>query len=63
MSTVQYPNAKVIHTERKSVDLWFDSAWNTLSSKGNSFPSIIIVRVIPFFRTHVHLKMPFGVLL
>mmetsp|Transcript_7765 Transcript_7765/g.15514 ORF Transcript_7765/g.15514 Transcript_7765/m.15514 type:complete len:288 (-) Transcript_7765:274-1137(-) len=47
-----YPKAKVIHTERKSAEQWWNSASNSIMIVGTIFPYNIFYNRIPFFRTH-----------
>lgn len=47
-----YPNAKVIHTQRKSAEQWWDSASNSIMIVGSLFPMVLIYRVVPFFAAH-----------
>ncbi|KAL7516282.1 hypothetical protein ACHAWX_001314 [Stephanocyclus meneghinianus] len=46
-----YPNAKVVHTERKSGEEWWDSASNSVTIIHAKFPINVMNRVLPFWRT------------
>ncbi|KAL3804677.1 hypothetical protein HJC23_008492 [Cyclotella cryptica] len=46
-----YPDAKVIHSERKSEEEWWDSASNSVTIIHTKFPLNIMNRVLPFWRT------------
>ncbi|KAL7462041.1 hypothetical protein ACHAXS_002439 [Conticribra weissflogii] len=47
-----FPNAKVIHTKRKSAEQWWDSAINSIMVVGKTFPFNIIHKTVPFFKAH-----------
>jgi len=47
-----YPDAKIVHTRRKSFEVWWESATNTILVLGSTFPFNILNRVVPFFVAH-----------
>ncbi|KAL7460603.1 hypothetical protein ACHAXS_001048 [Conticribra weissflogii] len=47
-----FPDAKIVHTERKSAEQWWDSASNSIMIVGTIFPYNIFYNRIPFFRSH-----------
>ena len=48
-----YPNAKVIHMERESSEVWWESSSSTVWSVARRFPFYILLKVIPIFRESV----------
>lgn len=47
-----YPDAKIVHTQRKTAELWWESASNSIMSINTLFPFNILTRVVPFFVQH-----------
>ena len=47
-----YPDAKIIHTQRRSADVSFESSSNTILTFNQVFPFNIVTKVSPFFRQH-----------